>query len=149
MTMEVRTIPNATILREVSDLLLEGREVKMGVKGSSMLPFIVGERDNVVLTRPEEVSPGDIVLAEIAPGHYVLHRVKSVEEGQVTLKGDGNLDGEEHCLEGDIRGTVIRIETPRRSVDARTPAFMRRSRAWAAAPRWVRRYSLAIIRRLI
>lgn len=149
MTMEIRSIPNATILKDVSDLLLEGREVKMGVKGSSMLPFIVGERDNVVLLKQETVAPGDIVLAEITPEHYVLHRVRQLEGEQLTLKGDGNLDGQERCLVSDVRGTVMRIEKPRRSIDARTPAFMRRSRAWSAAPRWVRRYSLAIIRRLI
>ena len=61
-----------------------------------MLPFIVGDRDSVRL-RKEPVAVGDAVLAEIAPGRYVLHRIISLVKDRVVLMGDGNLSGVETC----------------------------------------------------
>ena len=52
-----------------------------------------------------------MALAYIGP-RYVLHRVIKVEDDSVTLMGDGNLRGEEHCTQDDVVGTVIRIDNP-------------------------------------
>ena len=41
-----------------------------------------------------------LYLREVAPKHYVLHRIVKIEGDHVTLRGDGNL-AEEHCkIEG-------------------------------------------------
>ncbi len=90
-------------------LLMEGREVEMTPKGSSMLPFIKGDRDSVVLTKPSKpFEVGDIVLAK-AGGRYIMHRVFSVEGNDLTLMGDGNIRGTESCASSDVIGLVTEI----------------------------------------
>lgn len=142
-------VPNAILLAEVSNLLAEGKEVELKAKGYSMLPFIVGDRDSVRLRR-EEVSEGDAVLAEIAPGHYVLHRIVGMDGGSVTLKGDGNLVGTEHCRPRDIKGKAVAVTSPKGKIrDLAGSGAKARAARWNALPYIVRRYTLAIIRRLI
>ena len=143
------TLPNEVMLGSVKELLAEGQQVIIMTKGFSMLPFIVGKRDSVLLEKRPAVQPGEIALAEISPGHYVLHRVRQVGKGSVTLQGDGNPYGQEHCAEGHIVGTVLSIQCPGRpDVDPCSPAQMRRWHRWIALPAWFRRYYLAFYRRL-
>ena len=90
-------------------LLMEGREVEMTPKGSSMLPFIKGDRDSVVLTKPAKpFEVGDIVLAKVG-GRYIMHRIFSVEGNDLTLMGDGNIRGTESCASSDVIGLVTEI----------------------------------------
>ena len=110
--MKKMVIPNEIFLGEVSEMLAEGAEVIIMTKGSSMLPFIIGDRDSVKLKKMETTSVGDMVLAEICKGRYVLHRVQEIDGDRVTLMGDGNLYGTEKCLLGDIKGTVTEIIAP-------------------------------------
>ncbi len=143
-------LPNAIMLGEVSRFLDEGRSVIIMTKGGSMSPFIRGERDSVELEKQPEVAVGDIVLCQIAPGHYVLHRINAIKGDRIRLKGDGNLDGTEACTMQDVCGTAIAIlRGPKgRRIDCTSPGFKRRSRRWVAAPRIVRRIILAIYRRI-
>lgn len=97
---------NAKLLPEVVAIVNEGRSVTLPLRGFSMRPFLEDGRDKALLVRPEGVAVGDAVLAEIAPGHYVLHRVVSVNGDSVTLRGDGNL-GEEHCRIQDVKATAV------------------------------------------
>ena len=144
-----RVIPNAIMLGEVTRMLQEGHSVVIMTKGASMSPFIRGERDSVELLRRPSADPGDIVLAQIAPGHYVLHRLMAIDGETVTLKGDGNLDGTERCTAADICGTAIAIIRPGgRRIDCTAPRWQRRFRRWVAAPRTVRRIVLGIYRRI-
>lgn len=101
-----KIIANDILLAEVGRLLGEGKKVELKTKGSSMLPFIVGDRDSVMLRRHDIHAPGDIVLAEIKPGQYVLHRIYEMQGDRVTLMGDGNIRGTEHCTVQHILGTV-------------------------------------------
>lgn len=144
-----RIIPNALMLGEVSRMLQEGHSVVISTKGGSMSPFIRGERDSVELLLEPKVEVGDIVLAQIAPGHYVLHRVHVLEGDKVTLKGDGNLDATESCTLADICGTAVAIlRRGTRRLDCKSPCWKRRFRRWVSAPRLVRRYFLGIYRRV-
>ncbi len=144
-----RVIPNSVMLGEVSRMLDEGHSVVIMTKGASMSPFIRGERDSVELFKEPSVSVGDIVLAQIAPGHYVLHRLHALDGDRVTLKGDGNLDGTESCTLGDICGTAVAILRPGgRRIDCTTPRWRRRFRRWVGSGRTVRRIVLGIYRRI-
>lgn len=108
------------------------------VKGASMRPFIEGGRDSVCLKK-EEFEVGDAVLAQLPAGNYVLHRVKSIDADEVTLKGDGNLEGVEKCSAGSVKGKVLQIikaggarwtcrsrRSGERSGDGRGPLIYRR-----------------------
>lgn len=143
MEPEIKYLPNDLLLGEISQILSQGKDVQLMARGSSMLPFIVGDRDSVRLRKLEAVVPGDIVLAEIRKGVYVLHRVLSIEGGMVTLMGDGNLRGHEECGIDDIKGTVFGIVKPGGRVLKPT-----KGRFWKAVKPF-RRILLAVIRRIV
>lgn len=140
--MDKRTIPNDVLLGEVAAVLQEGREAILTPTGNSMLPFIRGGKDRVLLRRQDSHAVGDIVLAHF-DGRYILHRIVALDGDAVTLMGDGNLQGQEKCRTGAIVGTVAAVIRP--SGRRRTPG---KGRVWRAL-KPVRRYLLAIYRRLI
>lgn len=149
MTHTSVTLPNDILLGEVRNLIREGRSVIIMTKGLSMLPFIVGKKDSVLLEGCETVKPGDIALAEISEGKYVLHRVVVADGGTVTLRGDGNLRGTENCPLSGIVGVVKEIRhADGSSTDPHSASQMRRWRRWSGLPYIVRRYWLGFYRRL-
>lgn len=142
-------VPNSILLGEVKSLLAEGKDVVIPTKGNSMLPFIRGGRDSVNLRRLDTLEVGDIVLAEIREGVYVLHRVFAVDGDSVTLKGDGNLRNVEKCRRSDIAGTALGVlKDNGREVDCRGRKAMRRARAWRRMPTLFRRIFLGVYRRI-
>ena len=141
-------LPNDILLSEVTSLLKEGKDVIIPTKGNSMLPFIRGERDSVNLRLLDTLEEGDIVLAQIRPGVYVLHRVWSLDGDCVTLMGDGNLRGVEKCRRCDVSGTVMTIlKDGGREVDCRSAGARRRAAAWRRLKPF-RRIILGIYRRI-
>ena len=139
--MDKRTIPNEILLGEVAAVLQDGREAVIIPTGNSMLPFIRGGVDRVVLRKMTAVAVGDIVLAKIGDS-YILHRLIARDGDAITLMGDGNLRGTESCRPQDILGTVTGIIRP--SGRARTPG---KGRLWRIL-KPLRRYLLAACRRL-
>lgn len=140
------TLPNEILLEEVACLLDEGKEVELMAKGTSMLPFIVGGRDSVILRKEacDSLRPGDIVLARRSPGNYVLHRIVRVDGEKVTLRGDGNLFGTETVGKEDVLGKVVSIISP--SGRKRIPG---NAYLWRKSTPFVRRCFLALYRRTI
>lgn len=64
----------------LEQFIREGRPVKFPVKGTSMLPFIVGGRDCVEFYPVEgELKVGDIVMARVEEGYPVVHRIIGIE----------------------------------------------------------------------
>ena len=142
-------LPNAVMLCEATRMLQEGRTVTILTKGSSMSPFIRGDRDSVELEKRNKVEVGDIVLCHLGNGHYVLHRVNALKGDRIRLKGDGNLDATEACTLQDVCGTAIKIlKGDKIRFRCDSPSFKRMSRRWVAAPRIIRRYILGIYRRV-
>jgi len=74
-----------------------------------MLPFIIGGSESVVLQTYSQPKKGDVVLAWVDEGHYVVHRIISIEGDSVILMGDGNLKGTEHCSTADIKAVVTHV----------------------------------------
>ena len=103
---------DAMILSEAIRLVGEGLEVTFPVNGRSMRPFIEGGRDSVVLVRPENVKPMDVVLAKTEDNRYVIHRVMEMAGDRVTLMGDGNLLGREHADCKQIYAKVTHVVHP-------------------------------------
>ncbi len=139
--MDKRIIPNDILLGEVAAVLNEGREAVITPTGNSMLPFIRGGKDCVTLRRMDGVAVGDIVLVHTG-GRYILHRIIAVDGEALTLMGDGNIKGTEHCTTADVIGTVTEIIRP----DGRRRA-PGKGRLWATL-KPLRRYILAVYRRL-
>lgn len=151
---------DAKIIEEAVRLVGEGVSVTLPVDGNSMLPFIIGGRESVILQKPfdrlrdrmvgEPVEPqvGDVVLAWVKGGYYVVHRIIAIEGDTVTLMGDGNLVGTERCTVDDIKARVTHVV----GADGRRHEIDNLWRRWVARLWWhlrpIRRYLLAIYRRL-
>lgn len=144
------SIPNHILLPEVERLLREGRRVTLRTRGHSMLPFIVGGRDSVVLRPPTfPLQPGRIVLAHIGNGQYVLHRIMQADINHITLMGDGNLHGQETCCPNDVCGEVELILRPGHQPVNPYNTRWKQASAWWQKLRPMRRLILAIYRRTL
>ena len=68
-------ITDERILEEAIRLVREGVSVTLPVNGNSMLPFIIGGRESVILKRAGLIEEGDVLLAWVDGCRYVIHRV--------------------------------------------------------------------------
>lgn len=91
-----RHVANSILIPQIKQMIDEGHTVTFRVRGRSMRPMIEGDRDSVVLAPCQgKVNVGDVILAEVWPQRYVLHRIVKVEGNTLTMRGDGNLTGTE------------------------------------------------------
>ena len=136
------------IVEEAIRLVEEGMSVTLPVNGNSMLPFIIGGKESVILQKPDNLKVGDVVLAWTDGYRYVVHRIISIDGNQVTLMGDGNLVGTEHCQLGDIKAIATHVvDAKGRRHDLYSKWRCKAAKAWWHL-RPIRRYLLAIYRRL-
>ena len=136
------------IIEEAVRLVEDGVSVTLPVNGNSMLPFIIGGKESVILQQPESPEVGNVVLAWADGYRYVVHRIIRIDGTYVTLMGDGNLIGTEQCTLKDIKAIATHVVDTKE----RTLYLYNRWRK-SAAKIWfwlrpIRRYLLAIYRRL-
>ncbi len=129
-------VPNHILMPHIASLLDEGKEVLFTPSGNSMRPYIEGSLDSVILKKMKEVKVGDICLVRIpierAIGYrYVLHRVIKIHKKDITLMGDGNLEGTESTTTDDVLGTVIEIRSPKGHTKPLT-----RGKLWYRLRKW-------------
>ena len=139
---------DSVIIEEASRLVREGVCVTLPVNGQSMLPFIIGGKESVILQKPENLKVGHVVLAWVDGNHYVVHRIKAIDGTAVTLTGDGNLGGLEHCKLSDVRALATHVvDAKGRKHDLYTKWRMRGLNLWNMIfP--LRRYILGVYRRI-
>ena len=136
------------IIKEAIRLVEDGVSVTLPVNGYSMLPFIIGGCESVILQKPTVSKVGDVVLAWADGCRYVVHRIIRIDGDNVTLMGDGNLIGTERCTLSDIKAKATHV------VDgdgAMHDLYNRWRKLGAKVWFWlrpVRRYLLAIYRLL-
>ena len=128
-TIKTVQMANALLLPEVVRLLEEGHTVTLPLRGYSMRPFLENGRDKALLRKPISIEVGDAVLAEVMPGHYVLHRIVSIAGHEVILRGDGNL-GTERCRLTDVKATAIGFYRKGRKTLDRTDGRKWRIYSW-------------------
>ena len=141
-------ITDAVILDEAVRLVSEGVSVTLPVNGRSMLPFIIGGQESVILQKPDGVQVGDVVLAWVEDCRWVVHRIISIDGDHVTLMGDGNVVGTEHCLVPDVKARVTHVV----DVKGKSHDLYNRWRIQGAKVWWwlrpIRRYLLFIYRKV-
>ena len=104
-------VANDILFPEIHSLLATGQRVTFTPTGNSMEPFIHGGSDTVTLSRVDEVTVGDILLVHLPSGQYVMHRLIHIAGDELTLRGDGNIAGVEHCSVSDVLGKVVEIRS--------------------------------------
>ena len=134
------------IIDEAVALVNDGFSVTLPVAGRSMLPFIIGGRESVILSPPAHLRRGIVALAWVEGRRYVLHRIERIEGDRVTLMGDGNLAGREHCRLADIKAMATHVVDSRQK---RHYLYTRWRKAaseiwWALLP--IRRYLIFLMR---
>ena len=127
------------VIEEAVRLVQKGVTVTFPVTGQSMLPFIIGGKESVILHAPGLTAVGDVVLAWVDGNRYV---------DRVTLMGDGNVRGTEHCLLKDVKARVTHVvSADNKKRDLYSRWRVRAAKLWYWL-RPIRRYLLAIYRRL-
>ena len=136
------------IISEAIRLVEEGVSVTLPVDGRSMLPFIIGGKESVILQQPRQPQIGDVVLALVEDGRYVVHRIIRIDGDLVTLMGDGNLVGTERCTIASIKALATHVVDAKGKMHQIDTPWRRRAAQlwWHLRP--VRRYLLAIYRRV-
>ena len=136
------------IIEEACRLVREGVNVTLPVTGQSMLPFIIGGKESVILHAPGLTAVGDVVLAWVDGNRYVVHRIINIDGDRVTLMGDGNVKGTEHCLLKDVKARVTHVvSADNKKRDLYSRWRVRAAKLWYWL-RPIRRYLLAIYKRL-
>jgi len=139
-------ITDEVIIDEAVRLVSEGVSVTLPVNGRSMLPFIIGGRESVILKRATVIDIGDVVLAWVEGSRWVVHRIIRIDGNQLTLMGDGNIVGVEHCAVSDVKALVTHVVDER----GKPHDLYNRWRTMGAKVWWwlrpIRRYLLFIYR---
>ncbi len=99
---KTRVISNEDYFAEVQRNLREGKEVRIRIKGNSMLPFIK-DGDTVLLRayQGQSLALGSNILAK-DKDKFVFHRFVGKKNNQYILAGDGNLVLREYVEATDI-----------------------------------------------
>lgn len=134
----------------IESIVAEGESFVLRVNGYSMLPLL-GHRDDVIIVR--RVDANEPITSRIAmfrgpKRNIIVHRVLSVDDGIVSLRGDGNLIQIERTPRSEIIGVVESVR--RRSgkvVSCTSKSWRRRERRWLSLPIFVRRCVLEVMRR--
>lgn len=113
----VHRVDTEEYLKAVSALIAEGREVTVPVRGGSMNPFLVDNRDCVLLVpAPERLRRGDIVLFRRSSGQYVLHRIVAVRRSRpgghepvYFMRGDAQEMTEGPVARAQVRALAARV----------------------------------------
>ncbi|MBR2428389.1 MAG: S24/S26 family peptidase [Alistipes sp.] len=138
------------VLENIERLIAVGESFELRVTGYSMLPLLGYGNDTIIVRRttPTESIEHRVAMFRERDGHIVVHRVQSIKDGIVTLKGDGNIRGTEQCPRERIIGVVERVRRGNGRVVSCTSWWWRtRERLWLWQPLIIRRYALAVMRR--
>ena len=105
-----RMVDARAYISTLCELVNEGREVVLTITGSSMSPFLIHQRDAVMLgkmmTPPQR---GDIVLFQREDGSYVVHRVRKVSDEGYYMIGDGQTETEGPVPRERLRAIVTKV----------------------------------------
>lgn len=143
----IRVVSNELLLKEVVSAVRDGKPVVIRPKGNSMLPFIRGDRDQVLLVHPDDVRKYDVVLAQVREGVFVLHRVMEVRADSVVLMGDGNIKGREVCRMENVVAKMVEVIRDDRRQDCLSPRYRRKVVIWVRLLP-LRRLILAVYKRI-
>lgn len=142
-TPVTRVLDNAAFMQEVAFLLMEGKQVRMRIKGRSMMPFLL-EGDEVILEAPapgelDKLKRGRIVLAKYEKG-FVLHRFSGRKAGRLKLSGDNNRIKDEWVAPCSVIAVVRRAYRGQRRLPVYT--CWQLMKAWLRHTLGLRGYSL-------
>lgn len=106
----LRVVDTQAYISMLCDIVEQGREVPLNISGSSMSPFLIHQRDAVMLSRiTSPPQKGDIVLFCREDGSFVVHRVRKVCEKGYYMIGDGQTGSEGPVPVDRLRAIVTKV----------------------------------------
>ena len=106
----VRLVDTNAYMEMIRGLLEEGNEVPMIITGNSMSPFMVHERDRILIRKASfPMKKGDMAFFQRRDGHYVMHRIVRVKDGKYYFVGDAQTWIEGPIDEEQIFGEIISV----------------------------------------
>lgn len=127
--------------------LAEGREIRLRVNGTSMVPFLK-PGDIVVIQRiePERLRRGDLVVVR-REHDLVTHRLVLQKAGKWVTKGDNCRSLDPAVVDQAILGKVIAIERSGATIDLQEKHWQTINR-WLARLGWIEAIVFRFGRRL-
>lgn len=105
--VQTKYIPNEALVPLWKDIIDSGRTVTLRARGRSMRPMWHHNRDSVCLSAlSKPLAVGQVVLAEVEPKCYVIHRIVALSEDEVVLRGDGNPYSAERVSPDKVLGII-------------------------------------------
>ncbi len=89
--MDAISVPGNKLVPHIKNVLSSGKDFKLMVTGTSMVPFLGDNRDSVLLTAVSNIGikKGEIVFIQRSSGAYILHRViKILPDNKFLMNGD-------------------------------------------------------------
>ena len=143
-------LSNELFFAEVEQLISQGENVTITIKGNSMRPWLQNSKHKVIVKPLADsiLQCGDIALFRYK-GKHILHRVVKIENGKITFSGDGNIGIKEQASKNDVIALVESIITSSgRVIECNSNEWKTKSKLWLALPQFARRIILGILRRL-
>jgi hypothetical protein len=109
----MKPIPNNLFFLWVEQEIADGRSVRFRLKGTSMLPLLRGDKDEIILypCKPADLHPLDVILFRYK-GNHLLHRIIKIDGNHLYIQGDGSFMAKEECDVKDVVGKVHAIVRP-------------------------------------
>ncbi|OQB67482.1 MAG: hypothetical protein BWX93_01773 [Bacteroidetes bacterium ADurb.Bin139] len=142
-------IPNEVFFAHIKGEINAGNSVRIPVKGNSMLPLIHPETDEIELSPLDKRSlrKGNIVLALLEDGRYLVHRIEKVKGEMVFIRGDGNTSARETCTVDNVFAQVKGIFRKDKKIEKNSCQWKFAQYGWPSSP-LLRRICLGAFRRL-
>ena len=119
----------------IQECFKQKKQYRMLPSGSSMCPFIVGGRDEVVLSSPPpRFKKGDVVWYRRENGIHVLHRIYRIQKQQYYMVGDNQTEIEGPLKQNQILGIVTQIYRKNKAIDCNSHWYRWVSLLWL----WIR-----------
>ncbi|MBQ7433261.1 MAG: S24/S26 family peptidase [Lachnospiraceae bacterium] len=98
-----RTINANTYISTLRQIVENGQEVSLKISGSSMMPFLIHERDMILFGPVKgELKKGDMVFFQRQEGQFVMHRICKITPEGYYIVGDAQV-----VIEGPIKREQI------------------------------------------
>ena len=138
--MDINDIPCEIYHDSIIELLQEGKVVEVRARGGSMLPYLCGNGNEILIVSP--CSPSDLQRGELVifgRKKLICHRIIKRDGNNLTIQGDGIIRKKEQVEVTDVKGIVRKIIKPNgKTVSTQTPAVQRYWRIWLRLPATVK-----------
>lgn len=108
----MKKIANDVYIPMLKELVEEGKEVSMMISGSSMNPFLIHQRDYILMKKPQDpLKSGDMVFFQRRDGAYVMHRIHHIDQdGRLFIIGDAQSKMEGPINQEQVFAIVTKVQ---------------------------------------